>query len=311
MTGYLLRRLVHMVPVLFVITLFTFFLVRLVPGDPVTAMLGPRATPERREALERALKLDGPIWEQYVAFLGGAVRGDLGISLWKKQPVVEVVLERLAPTLFLTVYAMVLTIILTVPLATWAALNKERWPDQLVRVFVLVSLAMPAYWVGMMLLQYFAVKRRIFPVSGWGEGFAGHLEALFLPALSLALAIASLTIRSLRNSILETTAADYVRTARAKGLTGRRVFVWHVLRNSALSTVTILGVNLAFLIGGTTIVETIFAIPGLGQLIVTAIFQRDYPVIQGVTLAIGIVVLLINLLTDVSYALLDPRVSFD
>ena len=311
MTGYLLRRLVHMVPVLFVITLFTFFLVRLVPGDPVTAMLGPRATPERREALERALKLDGPIWEQYVAFLGGAVRGDLGISLWKKQPVVEVVLERLAPTLFLTVYAMVLTIILTVPLATWAALNKERWPDQLVRVFVLVSLAMPAYWVGMMLLQYFAVKRRIFPVSGWGEGFAGHLEALFLPALSLALAIASLTIRSPRNSILETTAADYVRTARAKGLTGRRVFVWHVLRNSALSTVTILGVNLAFLIGGTTIVETIFAIPGLGQLIVTAIFQRDYPVIQGVTLAIGIIVLLINLLTDVGYALLDPRVSFE
>lgn len=310
MSGYLLRRLAHMVPVLFVITLFTFFLVRLVPGDPIAAMLGPRASPERRQALEQAFKLDRPIWEQYLAFVGGASRGDLGDSLWKKQPVLEVVRARLAPTLLLTLYAMVLTILLTVPLATWAALNRGRWPDQVVRVFVLVSLAMPAYWVGMMLLQYFAVKRRIFPVSGWGEGAVGHLEALFLPALSLALAIASLTIRSLRTAILETIDADYVRTARAKGLTSRRVFLWHILRNSALSTVTILGINVAYLIGGTTIIETIFAIPGLGQLIVTAIFQRDYPVIQGVTLTIGIIVILINLLTDLSYALLDPRVSY-
>ncbi len=309
MTSYLVRRLAHMVPVLVVITLFTFFLVRLVPGDPIAAMLGPRASPERRQALEQAYKLDRPIWEQYLAFVGGVGRGDLGDSLWKKEPVLDVVRQRLAPTLLLTLYAMVLTVILTVPLATWAALNRGRWPDQLVRVFVLVSLAMPAYWVGMMLLQYFAVKRRIFPVSGWGEGTVGHLEALFLPALSLALAIASLTVRSLRTSILETVDADYVRTARAKGLTTRRIFVWHVLRNSALSTVTILGINLAYLIGGTTIIETIFAIPGLGQLIVTAIFQRDYPVIQGVTLTIGIIVILINLATDLSYALLDPRVS--
>jgi peptide/nickel transport system permease protein len=161
-----------------------------------------------------------------------------------------------------------------------------------------------------MLLQYFAVKRRLFPVSGWGEDFVGHLDALFLPALALALAIASMTIRSLRAAILETMSADYVRTARAKGLSSRRVFVWHVLRTSALSTVTILGINFCFLIGGTTIVETIFAIPGIGQLIVTSIFQRDYPVIQGVTLAVGVIILVINLLTDVCYALLDPRVTY-
>lgn len=311
MTGYLLRRLVHMVPVLLAITLFTFFLVRLVPGDPVTAMLGPRASPERRATLERALDLDRPLWTQYGVFLGKLARGDLGDSIFRKEPVVGIVLDRLAPTLFLTVYAMLLAILLTVPLATWAALNEGRWPDQFVRVVVLASLAMPAYWVGMMLLQFFAVRYRVFPVSGWGTGFFGHLEALFLPALSLALAIASLMIRSLRNSILETVRADYVRTARAKGLASRQVVLWHVLRNSALSTVTVLGINLAFLIGGTTITETIFAIPGLGQLIVTAIFQRDYPVIQGVTLAIGVIVLAINLLTDLSYALLDPRVSFE
>jgi peptide/nickel transport system permease protein len=310
LTLYVARRLAYMVPVLFLITLFTFFLVRLVPGDPVTAMLGPRGTPERRAVLERAMKLDRPLWEQYIAFLDGVARGDLGDSLWKKQPVTRVLADRLPPTLFLVFYAMAMTIALTLPLAAWAALNQGRWPDQVVRVFTVVALAMPAYWIALVLLQLFAVKQKVFPVSGWGEGFAGHLHALFLPALALTLAIASLTTRSLRNAILETMGQDFVRTARAKGLSEGGVFSRHVLRNSALSTATILGVNLAFLIGGTTIVETIFAIPGLGQLIVTAVFQRDYPVIQGVTLTIGVVVLLINLVTDLSYALLDPRVSY-
>jgi peptide/nickel transport system permease protein len=310
MTGYILRRLAYMAPVLFMITLFTFFLVRLVPGDPVTAMLGPRGTPERRAAMEKAMKLDRPIWEQYVAFLEGVSRGDLGDSLWKKQPVTVVLADRLQPTLFLVFYALAMTVALTLPLAAWAALNRGGWPDQAVRVFTILSLAMPAYWIGLMLLQFFAVKQKVFPVSGWGEGFIGHLHALFLPALALTMAIASLTIRSLRNAILETMGQDFVRTARAKGLRESGVFSRHVLRNSALSTVTILGINLAFLIGGTTIVETIFAIPGLGQLIVTAVNQRDYPVIQGVTLAIGVIVLLINLITDLTYAVLDPRVSY-
>jgi peptide/nickel transport system permease protein len=310
MTAYLLRRLVHMVPVLFLITLFVFFLVRLVPGDPASIMLGPRATPERVAKLKKSLKLDKPYWVQYVAFLRNLAKGDLGESVRRREPVTQIVLDRLQPTLFLSLYAMVLSVVITVPLATWAALNKGRLADQIVRVFSVVALGMPAYWVGMMLLQFLAVRHRIFPVSGWGNGLFGHLESLFLPALSLAIAIASLMIRSLRNSILETLEADYVRTARAKGLSNRRVVIWHVLRNSALSTVTVMGINLAFLIGGTTITETIFAIPGLGQLIVRAIFDRDYPIIQGVTLAIGVLVLLINLLTDLIYALLDPRVSF-
>jgi peptide/nickel transport system permease protein len=310
MTRYILRRLAYMVPVLFLITLFTFFLIRLVPGDPVTAMMGPRGTPERRAALAKAMKLDRPIWEQYLAFLEGIPQGNLGDSLWKKQPVVRLLADRLPPTLFLVFYALAMTVALTLPLAAWAARNNGRWPDQLVRVFTILSLAMPAYWIGLVLLQLFAVKQKLFPVSGWGEGFVGHLHALFLPALALTLAIASLTIRSLRNAILETMGQDFVRTARAKGLGESGVFWRHVLRNSSLSTITILGVNLAFLIGGTTIVETIFAIPGLGQLIVNAVNQRDYPVIQGVTLAIGVIVLLINLATDLSYAVLDPRVSY-
>jgi peptide/nickel transport system permease protein len=283
----------------------------LVPGDPTTIMLGPRASPDRVAKLKASLKLDSPYWVQYAAFLRNLAKGDLGESVRRREPVRDIVLTRLRPTMFLSVYAMVLSVLITVPLATWAALRKGRWGDQLVRVFVVVSLGMPAYWVGMMLLQFFAVRFKVFPVSGWGHGFFGHVEALFLPALSLSLAIASLMIRSLRNSILETLEADYVRTARAKGLGSGRIVVWHVLRNSVLSTVTVLGVNFCFLVGGTTIAESVFSIPGLGQLIVRAIFDRDYPIIQGVTLTIGILVLLINLLTDLSYAVLDPRVSFE
>ena len=169
---------------------------------------------------------------------------------------------------------------------------------------------MPAYWVGMMFLQLFAVKYDIFPVAGYGKGFFGHIESLFLPALALALSISSVLIRSLRNSLLDTLTADYVRTARAKGLGGRQVFMAHVLRTSALSAITILGVNLAYLVGGAAVVETIFAIPGLGQLVVKAIFDRDYPIIQGATLFFGILVLMVNLLTDICYASLDPRVTY-
>jgi peptide/nickel transport system permease protein len=310
-TGYILRRLVHMVPVLFLLTLFVFFLVRLVPGDPASVMLGVRATPENVAKLNKALKLDRPIWVQYGAFLKNLAQGDLGDSIQRREPVTGILLHQAPKTLFLTAYAMVLSVLITVPLATWAALNKGRWPDQVVRVFVIVSLAMPAYWVGMMFLQFFAVRHKVFPVSGYGDGLFGHLRYLFLPSLALSLVIASLMVRNLRNSLLETLSADYVRTARAKGLGGRQIFLWHVLRNSAISTVTILGVNLAFLIGGTTIIETIFSIPGLGQLIVRSIFDRDYPIIQGITLAFGIFVVVINLVTDLSYDLLDPRIGFE
>jgi peptide/nickel transport system permease protein len=311
MTRYILRRLAFMVPVLFLITLFIFFLVRFVPGDPAVIMLGQRASEENAADLRAHLGLDEPYWVQYGIFMRNLASGDLGDSLRQRRPVTEILAERLPPTLFLVGYAAVLSVVITAPLATVAALNRDRWIDQAVRVYALLALAMPAYWIGMMLLQVFAVKLQIFPVAGYGEGFAGHLESLFLPALSLALAVSSILIRSLRNSILETLGADYVRTARAKGLRKQRIFVWHVLRNSAMSTATILAVNLAFLVGGATIIETIFAVPGIGQLIVKAIFDRDYPIIQGITLAVGVLVLFINLATDISYAILDPRLSYE
>lgn len=310
MTSYILRRLAYMVPVMLLITLFIFALVRFVPGDPAAIMLGTRASEENMADMREYLGLNEPYWVQYGIFMRNLAGGDLGDSIRQRRPVTDILVERFPPTLFLVGFATVLSLLITAPLATAAALNRGRWIDQAVRVYALLALAMPAYWIGMMLLQVFAVKLQIFPVAGYGEGFTGHLESLFLPALSLALAVSSILIRSLRNSILETMGADYVRTARAKGLSGRRVFVWHVLRNSAMATATILSVNLAFLIGGTTIVETIFAVPGVGQLIIKSIFDRDYPIIQGITLAIGVLVLFINLLTDLSYALLDPRVTY-
>lgn len=309
MLGYIIRRVVAMVPVLFALTLFTFLLVRLVPGNPASVMLGPRATPQAVANIERSLGLDKPMIVQYGYFMRDLLRGDMGESIRKKEPVSAVIARGIGPTLFLVGYALVLAILITVPLATAAALNKERWPDQLVRIFTLSALALPAYWVGMMLLQFLAVKYRIFPVAGWGKGFFGHLNALFLPSLSLALTVAALTIRSLRAALLETLGSDYVRTARAKGLSHRRVFIWHVLRNSSMSSITILGLSFVFLVGGTTIMETVFSIPGIGQLIVRGIFDRDYPVIQGVTLVIGLIVLIVNLVTDILYALLDPRVT--
>jgi peptide/nickel transport system permease protein len=310
MGSYIARRLLHMIPVLLMISIFIFFLVRLIPGDPASVILGDKASEETVAALRSRLNLDEPIIVQYGTFLKDALSGDLGTSVRRGEPVVDVILQRMPPTLFLAAYAAILSVVISVPLATVAALNNGRWPDKIVRAFAMVSLAMPAYWVGMMLLQLFAVKYDILPVAGYGDGFFGHLESLLLPALALALSIASVLIRSLRNSLLETLSADYVRTARAKGLTGRQVYMRHVLRTSALSTITILGVNLAYLVGGAAVTETIFAIPGIGQMVVRAIFDRDYPLIQGATLAFGILVLTVNLITDLIYATLDPRVSY-
>ncbi|HWK80355.1 MAG TPA: ABC transporter permease [Thermomicrobiales bacterium] len=311
MLAYIARRIVQMIPVLFLLTLFIFFLIRFIPGDPASAILGDRATTEMVADLRARLHLDDPLWQQYLVFMRNLLfHGDMGNSIRKGDPVIELVLHRLPPTIFVAVYASLLALVITVPLAAIAALNSNRWPDYVVRTFAMISLAMPAYWIGMMLLQFFAVKYKIFPVSGYGKGFLGHLESLFLPSLALALGIASILIRSLRNSLLETLSADYVRTARAKGLSGRGVFIWHVLRTSALSTLTILSVNFAYLIGGAAVTETIFAIPGIGSLVVSSIFNRDYPVIQGTTLFFGLLVMVISLITDVIYAMLDPRVQY-
>jgi peptide/nickel transport system permease protein len=311
MGRYLIRRLIQMLPILFGLTVVIFLMLRLVPGDPAVIMLGNKATPENVARLRESLGLNKPIYVQYWIFLHNVASGNLGESLLYRQPVGELVIERLPPTLFLTLYATVLAIAITLPLATIAALTKDRLPDQLIRIALLIGLAMPSFWVGISLLLLLAVHYHLFPTGGYGENVLEHFYYLFLPALSVAIGMAAILVRNLRNSLLETLSADHVKTAYAKGLPLRSVFVWHVLRNSSLSTVTVLGINLGFLVGGTVIVEQVFAIPGVGQLLIKSVFSRDYPVVQGITLLFGVLIVVINLITDVVYALLDPRIRFD
>jgi peptide/nickel transport system permease protein len=308
---FLQRRLVQLIPVLLGISLITFFMIHLIPGDPARNMLGPRATPERVAELRQSLGLDEPLWSQYRRFLTGVVRGDLGTSLYYRQAVGPLVVERLPPTVFLIVYSAVMALIVAIPLGIVAAVRRNSWIDQVIRTVSLVTLAMPAFWLGVLFILYFGLYHGWFPVGGYGDTFRDHLHHLFLPSLTIALAMAPILIRSLRSSMVGNLRAQYATTARAKGLTDRRVVTGHVLRPSLISTVTVLGVNLGFLIGSTVIIETVFAIPGLGFLMVSSIQTRDYPVIQAVTLVMAVLVITVNLLTDMTYALLDPRVSYD
>ena len=308
---FLRRRLVQMIPVLLGISLITFFMIHLIPGDPARNMLGPRATPERVAELRQSLGLDEPLWSQYRRFLTGVVRGDLGTSLYYRQAVGPLILERLPATVFLILYSAVIALIVAIPLGIVAAVRRNTWIDQAIRTISLITLAMPAFWLGVLFILYFGLYRGWFPVGGYGETFPEHLHYLFLPSLTIALAMAPILIRSLRSSMVGNLRAQYATTARAKGLTNSRVVTGHVLRPSLISTVTVLGVNLGFLIGSTVIIETVFAIPGLGFLMVSSIQARDYPVIQAVTLVMAVLVITVNLLTDMTYALLDPRVSYD
>jgi peptide/nickel transport system permease protein len=312
LTGYVARRLLQLVPIAFGVTILVFFLIHLVPGDPARTMLGNHATPQNVALLHRQWGLDEPLPVQYWRFLARIARGDLGSSLNYSVPAGRLVLERLPPTLWLIGLATILAVLISVPLAALAATKRDRAADHVVRAVPLVGLGFPQFWVGIMLLLVFGLHLgRAFPVGGYGSGFVGHLHSMFLPALTVALGITPILVRSLRASLLEVLESDYVTTARSKGLPERRVLVRHALRNAVISTVSVLGVNIGFLVGGTLVVEQVFALPGIGQLMINSIFQRDFPVVQAVTLVFAVMVVLVYLLTDVVHALLDPRVRFD
>ena len=310
--AYILRRLVQAIPVLFGVTLIVFYMIHLVPGDPARTMLGVHATPKRVAALHREWGLDRSVPEQYWIYLKRVLHGNLGTSLFYRVSTASLITGRLPVTLWLIAYGTLLSIVIALPLATLAATRKDRPADQAVRAVPLVGLGFPPFWLGIMLLLAFGLHLgRLFPVGGYGNGFVGHLHSMFLPALTVALGISPLLIRSLRASLLQVLESDYVTTARSKGLSERRVLARHALRNAVVSTVAVLGVNIAFLIGATVVIEQVFALPGIGQLMLNSIFQRDFPVVQGVTLVFGIMVVLVYLATDVLHSLLDPRVRFD
>ncbi len=309
--GFLGNRIAQLIPVAVGVTILAFFLVRLIPGDPALALLGSHYTPQTGAVLRASLGLDKPLFVQYLFFMGNLLHGDLGMSIYYNTPTGDVILARLPATLFLAVYGATLAAVISVPIAVLAALNKDGLFDQLVRLTFLVTFAMPGFWIGIILVLIFSLHLHVFPVSGYGTSFADHLYYLFLPAVTIAMGFSTILIRTLRTSVLNVLRADYVDTARIKGISRLAVLRGHVLRNAILSVVTVFGINLAFLVSGTVIIENVFAIPGLGQLLIASISARDYPVVQGITLTFAILIIGINLLTDVVYALLDPRVTYN
>jgi ABC-type dipeptide/oligopeptide/nickel transport system permease component len=307
--GTLPRRLLHLVVIGFGITLVTFFLLRLIPGDPALAILGSSYTHKRAEAIDLALGLNKPIWTQYVLFMGRLFRGNLGYSFFYNQATTSVIAAHLGPTVFLIIYSAVLAAAISLPIGFISGIRQGGIVDQSSRVFFTVSFAMPAFWLGILLLIVFSVHLHVFPISGFGAGFAGHLYYLFLPALTIAVSFSTVLVRSLRASTIAVLQAEFVDTARMKGISAAQVLRRHVFRNAVLAVIAVFGVNLAYLISGTVLVENVFSLPGLGSLLVNSVSDRDYPVVQGVTLLFALLIVGINLLSDVTQAALDPRVG--
>ncbi|HEY3059655.1 MAG TPA: ABC transporter permease [Chloroflexota bacterium] len=308
---YIRNRLVLMVFVLFGVTILIFGMVHFLPGDPASILLGERATVQNVADLRVQLGLDRPLIEQYWMFVSGLVQGQMGTSLMFRQPVGELVLSRVPISIGLAAYATGLAALFTFLFGLLAAANKGRWIDQLIRVVFLFVLTTPNFWLGILLILLLSLGLKWFPVAGFGATVQEHIWYLFLPALTLALQLSAVLIRNLRSQVILTTRLDFVRTAQAKGLPDRLVLVRHVLRNALLSTVTIFGVQFGFLMGGTLVIETVFAVPGIGQLLFTSITSRDYPVVQSIVVISAVLVIVVNLIVDLSYSFLDPRVTYD
>jgi peptide/nickel transport system permease protein len=295
-------------PVIAGITLASFVLIHLVPGDPIRIMLGGKASAERIATLRHELKLDQSLPSQYVTFVAGATHGDFGESIILRRPVSGIVGERIGPSIFLLTYATLIGIALSLPLGILSALKRNRPADHVIRLLTLVAFAMPPFWLALILIRNLSLQLGIFPVSGYGQGFFGHVQSLTLPAVTIGLFLTSMLVRSLRSSLIDVFSEEYVEAARARGLSESRVVLRHSLRNALISTLTVLTVNLGWLIGGAVVIEKVFDIPGLGQLLVDSIFTRDFPVLQGLTLVFGLLVVAINLLSDLAYVAIDPRV---
>lgn len=306
--SYTIKRLFQTLPVLFGISIAIFSLIHLIPGDPADTILGQRATAASSAAVHHQLGIDKPILTQYLSFLHQVFQGSLGKSFFTGQPVTTLIIGRLPVTFFLLIGGILFTILISLPLAIWAASKEGAMRDQVVRVLPIIGLGMPQVWTGLQLILLFGLKLKLFPVSGFGNTFWEHVHASVLPCLAIALTLSPILIRSLRTSMLNLLEADFVLTATAKGLKRSRILIVHVVRNAVITSITVLGVNIAYLVGATVVIERVFALPGTGALMINAIDSRDFPIVQGVTLFFALAVVFINYLTDVIHAALDPRV---
>ncbi len=310
MIRYIAGRLLLITPVLFGVSIVVFMLIRLIPGDPAIAILGEHATPELVARVRNQLGLNLPIWSQYFHFLGKAWRGDFGLSFFYQENVSILTLERIPVTLALIGYAALIGLVIAIPFATLAAVRRETTVDHVIRLVFTATIGIPSFWLGIVLALLLSVKVRLFVLGGGGAGGLDTMWHLTLPALTIGLHISPTLVRALRSSLIEVMDSDYVTTGLAMGLRPLTLLVSYLLRNGLTPFISVLGLNVGWLIGGTIIIEQVFGIPGVGSLLITSILTRDYSIVQFVTLVLAFLVILVNLLTDLAYAALDPRVSF-
>jgi len=313
MKSYIIKRLLATIPVLVLIAVITFAILHLAPGDPASVLLGDQGTAEEVEELRKKMQLDRPIYVQFGTWFVQVVQGDLGKSVFSGQPVLHALAERLEPTLALASLSAMLAILIAIPLGVLAAWRANTWIDRGAMILSVLGWSIPAFWLGINLIFLFGLQLRILPVMGYmplKEGVVPFLKHLIMPVVTLGLVNAALIARMTRASMLEILQEDYIRTARAKGLTERLVLIRHALRNAAIAIITIVGLSFAALVAGVVVTETVFAIPGVGRLVVDAVLRRDYPIIQGAILMVGSTYVFINLAVDLLYTYFDPRVKY-
>lgn len=306
---FVLYRPLQFLPVLFGISVITFILVRLIPGDPARVLLGARATPTAIAKIRAQYGLDEPLWLQYFYFLENLGRGEMGKSILYKIDVLKLIATRIEPTLALVVVSVLLAVLIAVPMAALAARNQGGVPDHAVRVVSTLGIGFPPFWLALMLIILFSVKLGVFPVSGYGNSLGDKLWHLALPGLTVALSLSTVLTRSLRAAMVQGLKSDVATAARARGMPESIVFWRHVVPNSLVPTINLLAVNIGWLIGGTVVIESVFALPGMGQLLVRAIFSRDYMVVQGVAMVFACATVLVNFLADIVTVAADPRVK--
>jgi ABC-type dipeptide/oligopeptide/nickel transport system permease component len=306
--AYLLHRVALAAIVLLGLLVLTFLLIHLVPGDPVQVTLGSRATPESIATARHQLGLDRSLLAQFWAFLSHSVTGNFGHSLTLNAPVGEIVGQRIGPSAYLILYGLLISIVLGVPLAIVSALRPNGIVDNAIRLTTTFAFAMPQFWLGLMLALIFGLGLKWFPVSGYSSGFGGILRTLTLPALTLGLMLTTIVVRTLRSSLLEVLETEYVEAARSRGLKEWRVIFKHAFRNAIMSTITVMSVNVGFLIGGTVVIESVFQIPGVGSLLLQSVQRRDYELVQALALLAGTAVVVLSLVTDLVQAAVDPRI---
>jgi len=313
MFSYVIGRLLATIPVMTVVAVFVFFLLRIAPGDPAAIIAGDDATSQDIENIRAKLGLDRPMLEQFAVWCLRLVQGDLGISIFSNLPVTQLIAQRLEPTLALTLSTLFVAVVLAIPMGVVAAWKARTLADRVVMGFAVMAFAVPVFLAGYILIYIFSIKLGWLPVQGYrpiGQGLWPFIEGLILPSIALGTTYCALIARITRASMLEVLSQDYIRTAESKGLATGRVLLLHALKNSAVPIVTVIGIGIALLISGVVITETVFNIPGLGRLTVDAVLKRDYPIVQGLILVFAAAKVLVNLMIDISYAFLDPRIRY-